>query len=105
MKIQALLMAILLVAMTSLGAMGCKTRETKTETITTHVNPVSGSGYRFGSCVYRVMASRKTSRRGGAVPDCPAPGLARKILRFLRHGGSVIRRPSPAEPGQKPKDA
>jgi hypothetical protein len=43
MKIQALLMAILLVAMMSLGSIGCKTRETKTEKITTQVNPVSGS--------------------------------------------------------------
>ena len=43
MKFQALFMAILLAAMMSLSITGCKTRETKTERITTHVNPVSGS--------------------------------------------------------------
>ena len=43
MKFQALLMAILLVAMSSLCTIGCRTRETKTERITTQVNPISGT--------------------------------------------------------------
>jgi len=36
-------MAILLVAMTSVGSIGCRTKEVKTETIKTQVNPVTGA--------------------------------------------------------------
>jgi uncharacterized lipoprotein YehR (DUF1307 family) len=43
MKFLTLLMTGLLVAMTALSISGCRTKETKTETIKTHVNPVSGA--------------------------------------------------------------
>ena len=42
-KLQALLMAILLVATMSLSINACRTKETSTEKVTTHVNPISGS--------------------------------------------------------------
>ena len=43
MKFLKLLMAVLLVASAALSVSGCRTRETKTETIKTHVNPNSGT--------------------------------------------------------------
>ena len=43
MEFQALLMVILLVAMPCLSMTGCRTRVTKTEKITTQVNPISGT--------------------------------------------------------------
>jgi uncharacterized lipoprotein YehR (DUF1307 family) len=43
MKFLTLIMAVLLVATASLSIAGCRTKETKTETIKTHVNPVSGT--------------------------------------------------------------
>lgn len=43
MKFLTLLVAVLLVGMTALSISGCRTKETKTETIKTHVSPVSGT--------------------------------------------------------------
>ncbi len=43
MKSLKLLMAVLLIASAALSISGCRTKETTTETIKTHVNPHSGS--------------------------------------------------------------
>ncbi|MBI5095250.1 MAG: hypothetical protein HZB26_22800 [Candidatus Hydrogenedentes bacterium] len=43
MKFLALLMTALLVTVMSLSATGCRSKVTKTEKITTQVNPVSGT--------------------------------------------------------------
>jgi uncharacterized lipoprotein YehR (DUF1307 family) len=43
MKFLKLLMAVLLIASAALSVSGCRTRETRTETIKTHVNPHSGT--------------------------------------------------------------